>query len=163
VSGKRLLALAYADTATAEQALAALTELAEEGAVRIEDAVVVMRKADGGVDVTQHEGRGLAAGEGIVAGGTIGLLLGVIVGLPIAAAVIGAAGGAGASAFDRGVADDELQRVARSLEGHAAALLAIVDRPDWPRIRARLAPYGGVLIASDVAADVAEGLGPAGP
>jgi len=160
VSGKRLLALAYADTATAEQALGALTELAEAGALEIEDAVVVTRKADGGVDVAQHEGRGLAAGEGIVGGGTIGLLVGLLVGLPIAAAVIGAAGGAGASAFDRGVSDDELRRVARSLEDHAAAVLAILDRPDWSRIRARLTPYGGVLIASDVAADVVEGLGP---
>ena len=159
MSGKRLLAVAYADTARAEQALSALSELA----VVIEDAVVVTRKADGGVDVVQHEGRGLAAGEGIVAGGTIGLLLGLLVGLPIAAAVIGAAGGAGASAFDHGVPEEELQLVARSLEGHAAALVALVDDPDWSRIRSSIAPYGGVLITSDVAADDVEGLGSVDP
>jgi len=120
--------------------------------------LVVTRKDDGGVDVKQHEGRGLAAGEGIVGGGMLGLLVGLLIGIPIAAAALGAAGGAGASAFDRGVSDEELERVARLLEGHAAALVAIVDRADWPRIRTGLAPYGGVLIASDVGADVVEGL-----
>jgi uncharacterized membrane protein len=163
VSSKRLLALAYADTAAAEQALDALSELEGGRALLVEDAVVVTRKADGGVDVKQHEGRGLAAGEGIVGGGTLGLLVGLLIGIPVAAAVLGAAGGAGASAVDRGVPDEELERVARSLQGHAAALIAIVDRPDWPRIRAGLAPYGGVLIASDVEADVVEGLGSTGP
>ena len=96
-------------------------------------------------------------------GGTIGLLFGLLVGIPIAAAVVGAAGGAGASAFRHDVSDDELRHVARSLEGHAAALVAIVESPDWPRIRTRLAPYGGMLIASDVAADVVEGLESTGP
>jgi uncharacterized membrane protein len=163
VSGKRLLALAYADTAGAEQALVALSELAGERALVIEDAVVVTRAGDGGVEVKQHEGRGLAAGEGLVGGGMIGLLVGLLAGIPIAAAVLGAAGGAGASLFDRGVSHEELERVARSLEEHAAALIALVDRADWPRIHARLAPYGGVLIASDGGAEVVEGPGSAEP
>jgi uncharacterized membrane protein len=93
----------------------------------------------------------------------IGLLVGLLAGIPIAAAVLGAAGGAGASLFDRGVSHEELERVARSLEEHAAALIALVDRADWPRIHARLAPYGGVLIASDGGAEVVEGPGSAEP
>jgi uncharacterized membrane protein len=158
VSGTRLLVVAYGDAATAEQALADLLELTDERALTVEDAVVVTRKEDGGADVKEHEGRGLAAGEGVVGGGTIGLLVGLLVGGPIAGALIGAAGGAGASAFNRGIPDDELRRVAQLLEGHAAALIALVGKPDWARIRDRLAPYGGELIASEVAVDVAEGL-----
>jgi uncharacterized membrane protein len=163
VSGARLLAVAYADPATAERALLALMELADGGALSIEDAVVVSRKAGGGADVKDHEGRRLAVGEGIVGGGAIGLLLGLVVGLPVAVAVLGAAGGAGASTLVKGIPRSELRRVADGLEPHAAAVIALVDHPDWPRIRAGLAPYGGELIASDAAGDVVEGLAAVDP
>jgi uncharacterized membrane protein len=161
VPSTSLLAVAFPDVATAEQALGALSELAGEGALVIEDAVVLTRKPDGGFDVKQHEGRGLAAGEGIVGGGTIGLLVGLLLGFPIAAAVVGAAGGAGASAFHHGVPHEELERIAGSLQGHAAGLVALVDHPDWQRLRGRLDPYGGVLIASEAGGvDALESAGP---
>src|SRR5260370_960270 len=71
----------------AEEALAAAERLEPR------DAVVRSPGADGHVELRQTRQTGI--GEGAIAGGTIGLLAGLLVGLPIAAAVIGLAGGGG--------------------------------------------------------------------
>ena len=69
------------------------------------------------------------------------------------------AAGGGLSLVDRGLPDDRMRRLAADLPAGHAALFALVDGADWARVRERLAPYGGELIASEVAADVAEAFG----
>jgi uncharacterized membrane protein len=164
VGNSRLLAVAFGDAATAEQALDALTTLAGEQALTLEDAAVVVRSRDGGSSgVEIRQAHGLAAGEGLVGGGTLGLLAGLAIAIPVAGAALGAAAGVGMSAIDRGIDDDELRRIGRTLEEGGAALLALVHRVDWARVRDALAPYGGELIASDVAADVETALASTDP
>jgi uncharacterized membrane protein len=159
VGETRLLAVAYGDTATADRALDALLTLAGEHGLALEDAAVVVRSRDGGASSVEiRQAKGLAVGEGVVGGGTLGLLAGLAVSIPIAGALLGAVAGIGLSAVDRGIDDDELRRIGRTLDGGGAALLALVGDVDWSRLRDCLEPYGGALIASEVAADVEAGL-----
>ena len=66
VSSACLLAVVYDDAATAGRALAALSGLADEHALALKDAAVVVRDADG---VELHQEHSLAQGEGVVGGG----------------------------------------------------------------------------------------------
>jgi uncharacterized membrane protein len=162
VAGARLLVVSYADAATAERSFAALSDLADETVLVIEDAAVVVRNRDGdGVRI--HQERSLAAGEGVVGGGTVGLLLGLALGIPIIGAIVGMTGGAGAASIDTGIPDDELRRIGETLARGEAALLALVAHADWARVRERLGPYGGEIVASEVAEDVLAALTPPEP
>ena len=151
-----LLAVDFESREQAEEAAAALRALADEGALRVRDAAVATRTEKG---VELHQLRSLAAGEGVVGGGVVGLLIGLGIGVPLAVAAAGMAAGGGLSLVDRGLPDDRMRRLARELPAGHAALFALVDGADWARVRDRLAPYGGELIASEVAADVAEAFG----
>jgi uncharacterized membrane protein len=151
VASGTLLAVSYADPATAERALTALVDLEDAHGLRIRDAVVVER--DGSGDVRLRQKHGLAAGEGVVGGGSLGLLLGLAIGFPIAGALAGVAGGGGITAIDTGIPDDELRRLGRSLERGRGALFALVADADWSRVRDALAPYEGELVTSELTAD----------
>jgi uncharacterized membrane protein len=157
VSGPQLLAVVYEDDEVAEHAVRALADLAAEGGLSLSDAAVAVRSADGkGVELRQkHE---LAAGEGIVSGGTIGLLLGLLVGVPVAGTLVGMAGGGGLSAIDRGIPDGQMRRVGAQLEAGHAAVFALVGKVDWERLRDRLEPYGGELATAEVSDDVVRAL-----
>jgi len=150
-----LLAVVYDDTATAGRALAVLSGLADEHVLALKDAVVVVHGEDG---VELHQEHALAAGEGVVGGGTVGLLVGLALGLPIAGALIGLAGGAGATAIDTGIPDDDLRRIGKALGPGRAAVLALVADGDWTRIGAELEPYGGDVLVSEVTGEVAAAL-----
>jgi uncharacterized membrane protein len=156
VSSACLLAVVYDDAATAGRALAALSGLADEHALALEDAAVVVRNEDG---VELHQEHSLAGGEGVVGGGTVGLILGLALGIPIAGAIVGIAGGVGAAAIDTGIPDDELRRIGKTLVPGRAAMLALVKHGDWTRIGAALEPYGGEVLVSEVPADIATALG----
>jgi len=167
VSGARLLVVVYPDVATADGALAALASLAGEGALTLDDAAVVVRstKDDGGASpVEVRQAHALAAGEGVVGGGTIGLLLGLALGGPVIGTLAGMlAGGAGAAAIDTGIEDSQLERLGRELGPGRAALAALVDGGDWDQIGAVLAPYGGTVLVSEVSDEVADALERAAP
>jgi uncharacterized membrane protein len=155
VSKPSLLAVAYDRGELAERALDALRELADAGAVALKDAAVVVNTGGG---VQLHQTRALAAGEGIVGGGTLGLLLGLAFGVPIIGAIVGTAVGGGLSAFDTGLSDADMRRLAEHLDSGRAVLFALVADADWPLIRDRLETYGGELVASEVADEVAAAL-----
>jgi uncharacterized membrane protein len=154
----RLLALAFDDAAAAEQALAALTDLADDGGVVVQDAAVVVRGDDGAVALRQKHG--LASGEGLVGGGALGLIVGLAVGIPVAAAAVGVAGGLAAAARDTGISDSGMRRVGATLAAGRAALFVLVAGADWRRVHDAIAAHGGEIIVSDVAADVVDALGP---
>jgi len=146
-----LLAVVNDDAVTAGRALEALSGLADEHALALADAAVVVRSADG---VKLRQEHSLAGGEGGVGGGSIGLILGLALGIPVAGAVVGLVAGVGAAAIDTGVPDDELRRIGEKLSPGRAAVVALVEHGDWPRIAAELEPYGGDVLVSDVAAEI---------
>ena len=152
VSATRLLVIVFEDAAHAEGALTILSDLADDHVLTLKDAAVVARRRadDGGPGAVEiHQARSLAAGEGLVGGGTIGLLVGLAAGLPIVAALAGMAGGAGIAAIDTGIDDGELRRLGGELPGGGAAVAALATSSDWERALAALAGLGGALSLSD--------------
>jgi len=150
VTKGKLVAIRYPSAQLAERAAAEVRALAGERALELEDAAVAVKHEGERVELRQLHG--LAAGEGLVAGGAIGLLLGVPLGLPVAAALVGMAGGGGVSALDRGISDRRMRDVASSLQTGEAILFLLAAGIDWSRLRERLAPYEGALVASGAVA-----------
>jgi len=157
MSSAQLVAVAYGAPEPAESALAAVSELADERALVLRDAAIVIKREDGGVELRQT--RELATGEGIVSGGAIGLLLGLALAVPVAGALVGFAGGAGVAALDRGISNEQMKDLGETIARGQAVLFALVSEVDWAALRERLAPFGGELVASEVADDVLALLG----
>ena len=156
-----LVAVAYDNEELAERALGTVRDLGDESALVIRDAAIVVKHEDGRVELQQS--RELAAGEGVVSGGAIGLLLGLALAVPVAGALVGLAGGAGFAAFDKGISNDRMRGLGGRLASGHAVLFALVADVDWARLGARLAPYGGELVTSEVSDDVLAALGATPP
>jgi uncharacterized membrane protein len=161
MAAAHLIAVAYDSTQLAEAALGAVHELSDENALIIHDAAIVIKHGDGRVELQQS--RELAAGEGIVSGGAIGLLLGLALAVPVAGALVGFAGGAGFAARDRGISNEHMRELGATIARGHAVLFALVGDVDWPKLRDGLAPYGGDLVSSEVADDVLPLLGATPP
>lgn len=163
MASAHLIAVGYEQEEIAERALAALRDLAEERALELKDAALVVKDDAGRVELRQS--KELAAGESVVSGGSIGLLLGLAIGVPVAAALLGLAGGGGLAMFDRGISDDRMRRFGEELGTGHAALFALVADVDWAQLHERLSLYGGEVAASELDEDVVASLasGSTGP
>jgi uncharacterized membrane protein len=149
-----LVAIGHPSRASAEDALAAVQAAARERRVALKDAAIVTIGPDGRPEIV--ETKDVAVGEGLVAGGTVGLVLGLLIGLPVAVALAGLAGGGGLAAFDRGLPSPRLRRIARELEPGRAALCVLVDEASMPELHAVAERYeGAIVVAEPLASDAA--------
>ena len=137
----RLVVVSCSSQADAERALAALREQKAD----ILDAALVTRLASGRVEL--HQAHQVAAGEGVVAGGTVGFVAGMLLGGPVGGALLGMLGGGIWGARDTGVSDERLRGLGDSLAPGGALLCALVRAADAPAAREALAPYGEVADA----------------
>ena len=144
----QLIAVAYDSEALAERALATVGELRDEHVLTVHDAAIVRKLDDGRVQLQQS--KELAVGEGVVSGGSIGLLLGLALAVPVAGALVGLAAGGGFAALDRGVSDKRMRKIGATLEPGHAAMFVLADDVDLAILAERLAPYGGTVLTADV-------------
>jgi len=137
----RLVVVSCASQAEAERAQDALGELK----AGILDAAVVTRSESGRVDLYQtHQ---VAAGEGVVAGGTVGFVAGMLLGGPVGGALLGMLGGGVWGARDTGVPDARLRELGEALAPGGALLCTLVRADEAAAARDALAPYGDVADA----------------
>src|SRR5690349_24676776 len=143
-----LVAIAYPDTATAEQVRAELVQAGKEHLVALQDVVVVEHKADGKIKLNQAiPTTGAGAAGGALWGGLIGLLFLA----PLVGMAVGAASGAVAGKFvDAGINDDFMKNLGAKLPNGGAALiaLAVSEAPD--KLLARVSKYGGEVIQTSL-------------
>ena len=152
-----LVAVEYANEQAAERALGIVRDLNDKDALAVHDAAVVVKRADGRVELRQsHE---LAAGEAAVGGGSIGILLGLAVAIPVAGALVGVAAGMGFAALDKGISNKRMRELGDALAPGQAVLFALVGDVDWDLLASHLAPAGGELVTSEVSEDVLARLG----
>src|SRR3977135_1584701 len=130
----------------AHRAAKSLRDLADEGALALEDVAVVVKHKDGRVELQQQES--LSAGDGLISGGTIGLLIGLAFCLPVAGSLIGMLGGGALSLNDSGISDSRMRRFGEELPSGHCALFALVEDADWAVLRERLQPSDGELATS---------------
>lgn len=82
----------FQDTEGAGNLLGLLRDLEKQRLIELDDAVVVVKDADGEVKV--QESTDLTKAKGAAKGATLGLVIGLMVGGPIGGVLLGAAGGA---------------------------------------------------------------------
>ncbi|HYZ79896.1 MAG TPA: DUF1269 domain-containing protein [Solirubrobacteraceae bacterium] len=132
------IAVAFPTAAAAQEALKAL----REQDLPTRDAAVVVRTEGGRVELEQaHE---LAAGEALVGGGSLGLVAGLLLGLPVGGALLGLAGGLAYGVRDRGLPDNRMRQLGKDLQPGHAVLCVLVDDADLPGAREALSRYGAV-------------------
>jgi uncharacterized membrane protein len=132
----RLVVVSCSSRPEAERALAALEKLT----AKVLDAAIVTRTQTGRVEL--HQTHELAAGEGVVAGGTVGFVAGMLLGGPVGGALLGMVGGGAWGARDTGVPDSRLRELGDSLEPGQALLCALVDADNAGAARDALSAYG---------------------
>jgi uncharacterized membrane protein len=152
-----LVAVEYANEEAAERALGIVRDLSDEDALAVHDAAVVVKRADGRVELRQS--RELAAGEAAVGGGSIGILLGLAVAIPVAGALVGVAAGMGFAALDKGISNKRMRGLGDTLAPGQAVLFALVGDVDWNLLASHLTPVGGELVTSEVSEEVLARLG----
>lgn len=148
--------LAYPSRERAAEALALITELGKTEALKLRDAAVVVRTAEGRVEIEQA--RDLSVGQGAVAGGVAGILLGLAVGAVVPVTLAGLAGGGVLGGLDTGIDNRRLRELGAELEPGAAALGVLVEDADWPLVRERVASLGGRPIVLELSDDALSAL-----
>ena len=133
----RLVVVSCASRSEAERGLDTV-----RGLVKIIDAAVVTRLENGRVEL--HQQHQVAAGEGVVAGGSVGFVAGMLLGGPIGGALLGMLGGGLWGARDTGVPDARLRELGESLAPGGALLCVLVGADDAVAVRKALEPYGEV-------------------
>jgi uncharacterized membrane protein len=126
--GHQILVVALDKPGRASELLLALTNLANEGKVRMHDAVIVAKDDEGRSSTVQTVD--VTPARGALAGAWWGMLGGLLIAGPVFLA--GAIGGAAAGALygklvDRGLDDDWIKEMADWVEPGRSALLLLVD------------------------------------
>ncbi|HEV8460527.1 MAG TPA: DUF1269 domain-containing protein [Gaiellaceae bacterium] len=138
----RFVAVVYEDLLQAERSLAAVEH------VDPVDAAIVVRDHQGRIQLRQTRDRSI--GESSVAGGTVGLLAGLLLGIPVGAALLGLLAGGGLGLRDRGIKDDRLRELGRRLHADQAVLCVLVSPDALGDVHDCIAPYGGEAIDTGV-------------
>jgi uncharacterized membrane protein len=152
-SATHFVAVVFQTAAAAEDALPTVHELDDEQAVSVRDAAVVVRTESGRIELLQT--REIAPGEGLVGGGTVGLIAGLLFGLPVGGALLGLAAGALFGTRDTGIPDSRLRELGADLKPGQAVLCVLVDADALAPTREALHRYGTV-----VEVEISSGSGP---
>jgi uncharacterized membrane protein len=157
-SDHSLVALSYPSREAADAAAAELEALVDEKTAKVRDSAIVVKEAGGRVEL--HQTRELSVGQGLIAGGTVGFLLGLAVGGPIGASVAGMVAGGGFGAFDTGIRNKRLRSLGDDLEPGQAALVVLVASADWTEARERMASHHGELLLAELSDEALAALEP---
>jgi uncharacterized membrane protein len=140
-----LVAVAYPDVASAEQAASNVVDAQKARLVELEDLVAVERRDDGTVKLHQPSGAAMGALGGAAWGGLIGLLfLAPLVGMAIGAAT----GGATGALSDIGIDNDFMQQLGARLHRGGGALVLLVREADHERLLVGLKIPGEIIQTS---------------
>ena len=136
--------------------LRSLKSLEHQGQLRINDAAVIVKDAEGKVKVENMVESGVK--QGALAGGFIGLLLGSIF-FPLAGIALGAAGGAlVGKTMDTGVDKKFVKEVQEAIKPGNSAILFIVAHENVGLLISALEPYKGTILQSSFDSEAEEEL-----
>jgi uncharacterized membrane protein len=152
-SDTSFLAVVFPTAEAAEQALPSVHDLDARPDISVRDAAIVVRTPSSRIELVQT--REVALGEGLVGGGAVGVVAGLLLGLPIGGALLGLAGGGLFGLRDTGISDDRLRELGADLQPDQALLCVLVDANAREPAREALRRYGTV-----VEAEISSGSGP---
>ncbi len=143
-----LVIVAFDNASGADEVRDAMVQMQKDHIVTLEDAAVVVRKADGKVKVKQATN---LVGAGAMGGAFWGMLIGLLFMVPWLGLAIGALSGAlGGKFTDIGVDDKFIKEVGNTIQpGHSALFLLIREStPD--RLLEELKPYKGTVLKTSL-------------
>jgi uncharacterized membrane protein len=147
-----IVVITFDDENQAESVLKSLKSLEHRDKLRINDAAVIVKNAEGKVHIKNMTEVGVKVGA--VTGGFLGLLIGGLL-FPIAGLALGIAGGAlVGKTFETGVDKKFINEVKNSLQPGTSGILFIVGREDADLLIAALEPYNGKLYQTSFDSDV---------
>jgi uncharacterized membrane protein len=141
-----ILVITFNDENQALAVLKSLKNLEHQDMLNLDDAAVIVKDAEGKVQIKNMAERNVKAGAGI--GGLVGLALGGLL-FPVAGVALGAAGGAliGKS-LGNGVDKKFVKEVKKALNPGDSAILFIVSNENTGILIAALEPYNGKIYQS---------------
>jgi uncharacterized membrane protein len=151
-----LIVLAFDTMDEAEQVHEALVKGKKEGLLKIKDAAVVVKDAEGKVHVKNQVAGGTWTAAGV--GGLLGLLLGTIF-FPVGGLILGLAGGALVGKFmDLGVDGKFVKQVGEELTPGSSALFVLVDGDNPSAEVAILRQFKGKVLQTTLSSESEEAI-----
>jgi uncharacterized membrane protein len=149
----KLLVISVDDPLRAQELLLAIRRLQKSDHVKIHDAVIVQRDANGTAHVT--ETTDVTPGRGAINAGVWGLLLGTLFGGPIGGLIAGAATAGGgalvAKLVDTGIKDATIAELRSAVPPGRTALALLVSHVSLVDLQLELARFPGAqLVESDL-------------
>ena len=146
-----LIVLAFDTMDEAEKVHEALVKGKKEGLLTIQDSAVVVKDADGKVEVKNQVSSGTWMATGV--GGALGLLIGTIF-FPIGGLVLGLAGGALVGKFmDLGVDGKFVKQVGEEIQPGTSALFVLVDKENPGAELAILRQFKGKVLQTNLSSE----------
>jgi uncharacterized membrane protein len=139
-----LVFIAFPTEQKAEEVRQKVLTLQKDYLIELEDAVVVVKNADGQIKLNQM--MNLTA-TGALSGGLWGTLIGMIFLMPLIGAAVGAASGAlGGKLTDVGINDQFMKDAAGALQPGTAGLFLLIRKMTTERVLADLEGIGGAVM-----------------
>ncbi len=157
----KLLVLAFESSLRAQEAFLAVTRLAQEGRLLVQDAVFIQKRDDGKVKVT--ETLDISPGNAAVNGSLWGALIGTIVAGPVgllAGGALSAGVGALIAKFtDIGVPDATVAEIGEALAPSSTGLALLVSHIDEEALTTEMRRFAGAkLVQTTLSPDTVETL-----
>jgi len=142
-----LIVMTFEDPDEAQQVLKALREEEHQHQISLDDTAVVVKAADGTVEVDNEVDRGIKIGA--LGGGLLGLLIGFLFGGPIASLLLGAIAGAmGGNLANLGIDQRFINDVSADLAPGSSALFLMARDADPEATAEALEPFEGKIYYS---------------
>lgn len=150
---QKLLVISVDDPLKAQEMLLSIVRLQKGEHLKLHDAVIVRRDAEGHAHVT--ETTDLTVGRGAVSAGVWGLLIGTLLGGPIGGLIAGAATAGGgalvAKLVDTGIKDSTVEELRSAVPPGRTALALLVSHLSIVDLQLELARFpGSQLVESDL-------------
>jgi uncharacterized membrane protein len=152
-----IIVAAFQDPNGASAALEELKQAKKQGLIKIEDAAVLVKDADGKLRIKETADMG--GGKGAVIGGVLGGVVGLLAG-PIGWAALGGAviGGLVAKSHDGGFSDARLKQIGDSLKPNTSAIIAVIDHTWVAEVERQMQKAGADTVTASLSADIAKQL-----
>ena len=145
-----LVAIGYADEATAERARDTVSQLESELIIQADQVASINRDLDGKYHVHTSHG-GASAGGGAWWGGFWGFLFGLLFFIPFFGLALGAGMGALFGHFgEKGIDKAFQEQVRDQLQPGTSALFMIIEQATPDKAVAALSQYGGTVIKTSL-------------
>jgi uncharacterized membrane protein len=143
-----LVVIVYPTEEKAEEVRKRLFELQKEYLIKLGDAVIATKSADGQIKLHQVVNTTVA---GAVGGSFWGLLVGVLFLNPLLGVAVGAASGALSGALtDVGINDKFMKDLAESITPGSAALFVLIESMTADKVVEQIKPFGGIVLKTSL-------------